>query len=97
MAIEVSFDGDAHLYRKFAAECRAQTLLVSGEAALARADLPALRRLGHDLCTVWTLLGWDALARRAAGLERCATAGDHEAAGKAWREFAAAARAAIAA
>jgi CheY-like chemotaxis protein len=78
LAVERNFGGDAALHGAF----RAQVLLQFGadiedaERLLAAGDLPALRRLAHSLKGVLGLLGHEADAGIARGLEQAAAAGD---------------------
>jgi len=61
-AIANNFDGDVQLYLAFASSCFEQFAhdLSSGEAVCDAGDLPALRRLAHDLKSALVMLGHDA-------------------------------------
>jgi HPt (histidine-containing phosphotransfer) domain-containing protein len=85
-AIARHFGGDAALFEAFRAACRAQFQddLQAGDRALAAADLPALRRLGHSLKSVLRTLGREADAERAAALDAAAAAGRADLAAAAW-------------
>lgn len=68
-AIDKFFGGDAALFDAFEKTCHLQFALdiVQADAAVAQADLAALRRLVHSLKTVLLTLGhaeWSALAAR---------------------------------
>lgn len=88
-AIAQRFDGDAALYKAFATDCRAQFALDAGagEAACEGADLPALRRLTHNLRSALLMLGHQPIADVAAEVERLAAAGDSLTACAAWRRL----------
>jgi CheY-like chemotaxis protein len=86
-AIERHFAGDAALFKAFKAACRQQfgADLAAGDAGLAAADAPALRRLGHSLKGVLQSLGHQAAAVDAQVLERAALSGNWDEAQQAWR------------
>ena len=86
-AIANNFDGDARLYQEFAAACAAQFAqdISTGQADCDIGDLPALRRLAHNLKSALIMLGHDELFNLAAGLETQAAAGDLPSAQAAWR------------
>lgn len=81
------FGGDEALYREFAAVCAEQFALdvVVGRAACAAGDLPALRRLAHDLKSALNLLGRDSASCLAASMETQAASGDLDSASRSWR------------
>jgi CheY-like chemotaxis protein len=85
-AIARHFAGNVALYQGFKAACRQQfgADLQAGAAALAAADAPALRRLGHNLKSVLRSLGHDAAAAQAAALEAAAMAGGQDGMLRAW-------------
>ena len=58
-AIATHFAGDATLFKAYRASCHAQFRndVLAGDAAVAAADWPALRRLAHSLKTVLLTLG----------------------------------------
>jgi HPt (histidine-containing phosphotransfer) domain-containing protein len=86
-AIANNFDGDAQLYQAFAASCAVQFAhdLSAGQADCDAGDLPALRRLAHNLKSALTMLGHDELFAVAQTLERQAAAGDLPSARASWR------------
>lgn len=92
--VERHFAGDAGLHADFLAGTGPAFAAdrAAGDAACAIADAAALRRIGHGLKTVWTLLGDDTAAARAAALERRAAGGDADpdALAAAWTPVAAA-------
>jgi DNA-binding response OmpR family regulator len=85
-AIARHFAGNVALYESFKAACRQQfgADLQAGAAAIAAADLAALRRLGHNLKSVLLSLGHDAAAAQAAALEAAAVAGARDEMVRAW-------------
>lgn len=74
--VQRHFGGDRRLYESFRAGCieRFTDDLAQGDAAVARADAPALRRVAHGLKAVLELLGQPALAEGARALEDAAAA-----------------------
>ncbi len=74
--VQRHFGGDRQLYESFRAGCieRFTDDLAQGDAAIARADAPALRRVAHGLKAVLELLGQPALADVARALEDAAAA-----------------------
>jgi HPt (histidine-containing phosphotransfer) domain-containing protein len=88
-AIALRFDGDAALYKAFATDCEAQFIrdAGAGEAACEGGDLPALRRLAHNLKSALVMLGHQAISDVAAEVERQAAAGDPLATRAAWRRL----------
>jgi len=86
-AIAENFDGDAQLYQAFAAACAAQFAqdVSIGQAGCDVGDLPALRRLAHNLKSALTMLGHDDLFAVAQSLESQAAAGDLLSAEASWR------------
>lgn len=70
------FGGDRALFESFRSGCieRFADDLAQGEAAMATADAPALRRVAHGLKAVLELIGEPALAARARALEDAAAA-----------------------
>ncbi len=88
-AIANNFDGDAQLYRAFAASCAEQFArdVSLGQAGFDAGDLAALRRLAHNLKSALTMLGHDELFAVAQKLESEAAAGDLLSAKMSWREL----------
>ena len=88
-AIANNFDGDAQLYRAFAASCAAQFAhdISAGRAGCDAGDLAALRRLAHNLKSALTMLGHDELFAVAQKLESEAAAGDLPSAKVSWHEL----------
>ena len=86
-AIAANFDGDEQLYQAFAASCATQFAhdVSAGQAHCDAGDLPALRRLAHDLASALTMLGHDELFVLAGTLESQAAAGDLHPARASWR------------
>jgi CheY-like chemotaxis protein len=80
------------LFDAYRASCRRQFAhdRKAGDAALAAADLPALRRLAHSLKSVLQTLGHDADSAQARQLEADAAAGRSEAAQQGWARLGAA-------
>lgn len=78
LAVERNFGGDAGLHGAFRAQVLLQFVadIEDAERLLAVGDLPALRRLAHSLKGVLGLLGHEADAGIARGLEQAAAAGD---------------------
>jgi DNA-binding response OmpR family regulator len=76
-AIKTHFAGQAALFDRFRAASLLQfpADLADGEAALARGDIAALRRLAHSLKTVLQLLGDDDASAWARRLESAAVEG----------------------
>ncbi len=91
-AVDIYFAGNQALYDEYRAGCLAQFALDlrQGDAAIAAADLPALRRLAHSLKSVLLTLGLDDASRLAAALEATAKGGAQEAAAEGWRRLRAA-------
>ena len=85
-ACERYFAGDRALYQAFQACARPQLRadLQTGDAALAAADLPALRRLGHSLKTALQMIDEPAVGELARALEASAKTGDEAAARRDW-------------
>jgi len=88
-AIADNFDGDVQLYLAFAASCAAQFVhdIPAGQASCDTCDLPALRRLAHNLMSALTMLGHDELFALARKLESEAAAGDLPSAKASWHEL----------
>lgn len=88
-AIAANFDGDTQLYQAFAASCAAQFVhdIPAGQASCDAGDLPALRRLAHNLKSALTMLGHDELFAVARKLEGEAAAGDLPSAKVSWHEL----------
>jgi len=86
-AIALRFDGDAALYHAFALDCAAQFAVdaAAGEAACQDGDLPALRRLAHNLKSALLMLGHEAMSHLAAEVEEQAAQGDRHGALASWR------------
>ncbi len=80
------FGGNHELFAAYRQSCLQQFAddLQQGDAAAARADLPALRRLAHSLKTVLLTLGDLPGSECAAEAERLAAQGDAVAALQAW-------------
>ncbi|HWI11911.1 MAG TPA: Hpt domain-containing protein [Burkholderiaceae bacterium] len=76
--IAANFDGDPALYRAFSAACAVQFArdAVAGRAGCDAGDLPAVRRLAHNLKSALLMLGHDELSAMAANIETLAAAGD---------------------
>jgi len=95
-AIAAHFAGQAALFQRFKAGCLAQFAadLRDGDAAMAAADAPALRRLAHALKSVLRSLGHPADGAQALALERAAAAEppDWPAVKRGWEQLAAALR-----
>lgn len=91
-AIANSFDGDARLYQAFAAACAAQFAqdISTGQWGCDNDDLPALRRLAHNLNSALIMLGHEQLSHLAQRLEAQAAAGDLVSARASWRTLRAA-------
>ncbi|RVU47300.1 response regulator [Rubrivivax rivuli] len=83
-AIATHFGGDAALFHDFRRSCLPQFVvdLADGEAAFARADAAAVRRLGHSLKSVLATLGHAEASALARAMETAA-AGGHLAAARA--------------
>ena len=83
--------GDAALYRAFLASCLQQFPddLRQGDAAVAAADAPALRRVAHSLKSVLLLLGEAEASDAARRLEHAAEAADWGACHGPWYALAA--------
>lgn len=88
-AIARRFDGDAALYRTFAADCAVQFGLdaAAGQRACAAGDLVGLRRLAHDLRSALVMLGHERIGGLAARVEAHAAAGDLASARMSWRRL----------
>lgn len=74
--VQQHFGGDRELYENFKAGClqRFADDLAEGDAAVARGDVAALRRVAHGLKAVLELLGRPELAAQARALEQAAAA-----------------------
>ncbi len=85
-AIADHFGGDQELFFSYRRSCILQfpADIDEGEAALARADWPAMRRLGHSLKTVLRLLGDGAGAQHASAIEQAAAASDTATLAQTW-------------
>lgn len=72
--VQRHFGGDRALYESFRAGCIARFAddLAQGDAAAARGDAPALRRVAHGLKAVLELIGQPGLAAQAGALEQAA-------------------------
>jgi hypothetical protein len=88
-AIATRFDGDAALYRAFAASCMVQFALdaAAGQLACEASDLAGLGKLGHNLKSALYLLGHDGLSDLAAHVEVQAAAGDLPSACQSWHSL----------
>jgi HPt (histidine-containing phosphotransfer) domain-containing protein len=86
-AIANNFDGDEQLYQAFAAACAVQFAqdVSAGQVGCDAGDLPALRRLAHNLTSALTMLGHDELVAVAQALESQAAASDLCSARASWR------------
>ena len=91
-AVDRYFAGNRALFDTYRASCLLQFAhdRKAGDAALAAADLPALRRLAHSLKSVLQTLGHDADSAQARQLEADAAAGRSEAAQQGWARLGAA-------
>lgn len=91
-AVERYFAGNRALFDAYGESCRRQFALDrhSGDAALAAADWPALRRLAHSLKSVLQTLGHDAASAQARQLEVDAAQLQADAARQGWLRLAAA-------
>ena len=87
--IALNFDGDASLYRAFRATCAKQFPLdaLAGDAACRDEDLPALRRLAHNLKSAFSVLGHADLHELAASVEEYAAQGKWPSAHVTWRRL----------
>ncbi|RVT49284.1 response regulator [Rubrivivax albus] len=90
-AIDAHFGGDAALYRAFLASCLLQFPddLRQGDAAVAAADAPSLRRVAHSLKSVLLLVGEAEASDTARRLEHAAEAADWDACHGPWQALAA--------
>jgi len=88
-AIALHFEGDSALYQAFAAACATQFALdaLAGQAACEAGDLPALRRLAHNLKSALTMLGRDDVCELASLVEVQAAAGNLGSACASWRSL----------
>jgi CheY-like chemotaxis protein len=88
-AVGRHFAGDADLFLMYRASCLEQFASdrAHGDAALARSDLPELRRLVHSLVTVLQSIGCAAESDLARRIERAAQASDGPAAAAGWSEL----------
>ena len=88
-AIDEQFDGDAALYRSFAADCATQFKLDAsvGELACAQGDMVQLQRLAHNLKSALLMLGDRSTGALAAALEEQARVGDAPLACDSWRRL----------
>ena len=86
-AIAMQFDGDAVLYRAYAATCAVQFGVdrAAGQVACETGDLPDLRRLAHNLKSALGLLGHGRASSLAAHIEERAAAVDLSSACMSWR------------
>lgn len=91
-AIDLYFEGDRSLYAEYAAACLTQFTadIEAGDAACARGEAPAMRRLAHSLKTVLMTLGRNDLSELARAIEAAAEDGS-----SAWQEIWPALRAAL--
>lgn len=91
-AIADNFDGDATLYRAFAAECAVQFEhdAATGQRAVERGDMTQLGWLVHDLKSALTLLGHADLGGLASEVEGLAQRGERARASESWRRLRAA-------
>lgn len=87
--VQAFFGGQLALYQAYRSSCLAQFVhdLAQGTQAAQASDGTALRHLGHNLKSVLTLLGHDALAQLASTLEVQAQAGNLPAAVQSWGEL----------
>jgi len=85
-AVAEYFGGDAALYGAFRATCLAQFPrdAAAADAACRAGDLPALRRVAHNLKTVLESLGEPELSAGARALEDAAELGDAAVAARCW-------------
>jgi CheY-like chemotaxis protein/HPt (histidine-containing phosphotransfer) domain-containing protein len=85
------FAGNQALFDAYRQSCQRQFALDrhSGDAALAAADWPALRRLAHSLKSVLQTLGHDAASAQARQLEADAAQAQPDAARRGWTQLAA--------
>jgi CheY-like chemotaxis protein len=85
-AIAIHFGGDAGLFHDFRRSCLPQFAvdLTDGEAAFARADAPAVRRLAHSLKSVLATLGHAEASALARTMEAAAAGGQLAAAQVPW-------------
>jgi CheY-like chemotaxis protein len=88
-AIDQHFDGNAALYRSFAADCAVQFKLdaAAGESACERGDLAQLHRLAHNLKSALSMLGHASASAVAAELEEQAGTGNAPLARSSWRRL----------
>jgi hypothetical protein len=88
-AIALQFEGDVALYRAFAQSCATQFALdaIAGQEACQAADMPALRRLAHNLRSALIMLGQGAVSDLACQVEEQAAAGDLDSARASWRSL----------
>ncbi|MFO1326206.1 MAG: response regulator [Rubrivivax sp.] len=91
-AVQTYFGGNQALFDAYRDSCRAQFALDrrQGDAHVAAADWPALRRLAHSLKSVLLTLGHDEASAVARQLESDAAAGLADAARQGWAGLAAA-------
>ncbi|MCE4554206.1 Hpt domain-containing protein [Roseateles cellulosilyticus] len=75
--VHLHFGGDRQMYESFRAGCiqRFADDIMQGDAAVARADAAALRRVAHGLKAVLELIGHSDLAAQARALESAAAGG----------------------
>ena len=85
-AIARHFGGNAPLFHAYRATCLAQFEhdVADGDAALAAHDLPALRRMGHNLASVLASLGHPLASATARRMELAAEQGRANDAESAW-------------
>ena len=88
-AVTQYFAGDMDLYVSYRVSCLAQFPRdqVTGDEALQRGDVSALRRLAHSLKTVLQTLGHDVESHWARQLEADAAEGRIEAVAKGWTQL----------
>ena len=89
-AIDTYFSGDRPLYRLYRDSCARQFPLdrQAGDAAVAVADLQAMRRLAHSLKTVLRTLGHELDSVLAGRLEQAAAEGRHDEVRAGWEQLA---------
>ncbi len=75
-AVSLYFGGDSALFQAYRQACLPLFAddLALGDAALAKGDVAALRRLGHSLKSVWRTLGETSAAQAAQALDSAAQA-----------------------
>lgn len=85
-AIDPYFGGDAELYHLYRATCLTQFPydIATGDKAIATHDLPALRRVAHNLKTVLLTINLSGMADQARQLEQACQAGPPNTAQRNW-------------